>query len=169
MWLCQTLFVPSSCLLSFLCLIPLIFPSEYLNFDFSNKLTKFMVTKNTEKSMKKNLVHISMLQLTFSYSSSLCGLCSRLILLTRVKNTEGQQMLHRSCLKVFKTLSLGIDNESISGQILCPSGWEYSYEKKLIPFISNYLFKRLLGPFKPHCFLSVRHNPHLPFCLINRY
>lgn len=78
-------------------------------------------------------------------------------------------MLHRNRLEVFKTLSFGVDNKSISGQILCSFGGNTVMKKKLIPFISNYLLKRRLGPSKPYCFLSIMHNPHLSFCLINRY
>lgn len=56
-------------------------------------------------------------------------------------------MLHKNSLRLFKTLSLGVDNESISGQILCSFGGNMVMKKTLIPFIRNYLLKRLLGSF----------------------
>lgn len=130
MWLCQTLFIPSSCLLSFLYLTSLIFPSEYINFDFLDKINSRLL-KILKKPMTKIFLLTGRLHLTFSYSSSLFELLSGLILLTRVKNTEGQQMLHRNCLKLFKTLSLGLDNGSISGQFLCSSGGNTVMKKSL--------------------------------------
>lgn len=116
---------------SFLYLASLMFPSEYTNFDFLAKISKLRVIKNTEKKHKKNLVLTSRLHLTFSYSSSLFELHSGLILLTRVKNPEGQQMLHRNRLEVFKTLSFAVDNKSISGQILCSFGGNTVMKKSL--------------------------------------
>lgn len=70
--------------------------------------------------------------LHFSNSSSIFELFPGLILLTRVKNTDSQQMLHRNCLRVFKTLSLGVDNRSISGQILCSFQGNTMIEKSLL-------------------------------------
>lgn len=102
------------------------FPSEYTNFDLLAKISKLRVIKNTKKPTRNSRLH-----LTFSYSSSLFELHSGLILLTRVKNTEGQQMLHRNRLEVFKTLSFGVDNKSISGQILCSFGGNTVMKKSL--------------------------------------
>lgn len=73
--------------------------SEYISFDFLDKIKE----KKTQ-----TLTIFYQTPLTFSDSSSLFELHSVLILLTRVKNTEGQQMLYRNSVKVLKTLSLGI-------------------------------------------------------------
>lgn len=128
-------------------------------FWFLGKLTKVTVIKNTEKSRKKNLVLTSSLYLTFSYSSSLFQLHFGLILLIRVKNMKGQQMLHRKKCWRLCPLTL-IMNQYLAG--FCVLWEEYGDEKKFIPFISNYLLKRFFGPSKTHCYLSVMHNPHIP-------
>lgn len=128
--------------------------NNFYVFNFLGKLTKV-----TEKNRKKNLVLTSRLHLTFSYSSSLSQLHSGLILLIRVKNTEGQQMLHRKKCSRLYPLTL-IMNQYLAR--FCVLWEEYGLKKKRIPFISNYLLKRLFGPSTNHCYLSVMHNPHIP-------
>lgn len=90
MYLCQILFVPSSCFSSGLCFTSLIFHSECIKTDFLDKVAELNLWLLKLLKKRKYSVLINMLHLTFYNSSRLFEFSCGLILLTRVKNTEGQ-------------------------------------------------------------------------------